>query len=43
VVKRGRMGVPSGVDKANFNGAGAKIEKVPVPVLGIIRGVDYRI
>lgn len=33
VVRRGRMGVPSGVERENFRGRGAKRERVPVPVL----------
>jgi len=33
VVRRGRIGVPSVVESANFRGRGAKIENVPVPVL----------
>jgi hypothetical protein len=33
VVRRGRIGVPSVVERANLRGRGAKIEYVPVPVL----------
>lgn len=33
VVRRGRMGVPSRVERENFRGRGAKRERVPVPVL----------
>jgi hypothetical protein len=33
VVRRGRMGVPEGVERENFKGEGAKREYVPVPVL----------
>lgn len=33
VVRRGRIGVSSGVERVNFSGRGAKRERVPVPVL----------
>lgn len=33
VVSRGRIGVPSGFDRENFSCGGAKMERVPVPVL----------
>lgn len=33
VVRRGRIGVPSAVERANLRGLGAKMEYVPVPVL----------
>jgi hypothetical protein len=33
VVRRGRIGFPSGEVRENFMGRGAKIEYVPVPVL----------
>ena len=39
VVSRGRMGVPVGEVRVNFNGAGANIERVPVPVLMSVREV----
>lgn len=34
VVRRGRMGEPLGEVRENFRGVGAKMETVPVPVLG---------
>jgi len=33
VVRRGRIGFPSGEERVNLRGLGAKIEYVPVPVL----------
>jgi hypothetical protein len=36
VVRRGRIGVPSGEERLNFNALGAKREIVPVPVLDFI-------
>ena len=33
VVRRGRRGVPDGVERENLRGRGAKIARVPVPVL----------
>ena len=33
VVRRGRTGVPSGVERENLSWGGAKRERVPVPVL----------
>jgi len=33
VVRRGRMSVPSGWERENLRGLGAKRERVPVPVL----------
>jgi hypothetical protein len=33
VVSNGRMGVPDEVERESFKGGGAKVERVPVPVL----------
>lgn len=35
VVRRGRIGEPLGEVRVNFRGVGAKMERVPVPVLGM--------